>query len=869
MPDAMNQKSTYTGRRRERVTRPSVLIADRIAKTLIALGGFGTILSVSLVFVFLFLVAVPLFKSAGIEQASAVDSIWDEGKEYPVHMAADEYQALMWMYFKDGTIETVRLDDGRVIDRKRPFPGDPPSANVFDPRLGHAAFGFEDGSVRLGTIGYTSQFPDPGALPSEIRTMTPGDRGDFEGGIIEMTPEGQFRTQHLAMEIGEPFYFDQKAGILLMDQSVRPSGPTVAVYDADGYLRIKRVTQRRNLLTGKTTTVLSGGEVKVPAPRGRGEPAHLLLSGIADTVYLIWPDGHLIRFDARKIDAPVPAETIELVDVPGEKVTAVQFMIGKATIVVGDSAGRVRTWFRTRPEDVRTVDGTTLVMSHDLPGGGAPVTALSPSLRSRMLAAGYRDGSVRVFHVTSNQLLAEAGSGREGPILALAMTPKDDAVITATGEALTRWHVRPGHPEATLATLFTPVWYEGYSQPRHVWQSSGATDDFEPKYGLYPLIFGTIKATFYSMLFGVPLALLAAVYTSEFMHPRVKSRIKPTIEMMASLPSVVLGFLAALVFAPFVEHVVPQVLAAFVTVPAVFLLGAYIWQMLPKDSQASLGSYRFFIYLATLPAGLGLAVWLGPMVEIWLYAGDIKGWLDGRIGTATGGWMILFLPLCAVGTGVIFSRVMNPFIRRVSAGWSRNRLATTDLVKFLAGLFLTLGGSLTLSSLLAMLGFDPRGGYLDTYVQRNALVVGFVMGFAIIPIIYTISEDALSSVPEHLRAASLGCGATPWQTAIRIIIPTAMSGLFSAVMIGLGRAVGETMIVLMAAGNTPVMDWNIFNGFRTLSANIAVELPEAVQFSTHYRTLFLAALTLFLMTFVINTMAEVVRQRFRRKAFEL
>jgi len=144
-----------------------------------------------------------------------------------------------------------------------------------------------------------------------------------------------------------------------------------------------------------------------------------------------------------------------------------------------------------------------------------------------------------------------------------------------------------------------------------------------------------------------------------------------------------------------------------------------------------------------------------------------------------------------------------------------------------------------------------------------------VMGFAIIPIIYTISEDALSAVPDHLRAASLGAGATPWQTATRVIIPPAISGLFSAMMIGLGRAVGETMIVLMAAGNTPVMEWNIFNGFRTLSANIAVELPEAVQNSTHYRTLFLAALTLFIMTFILNTAAEAVRLRFRKKSLEL
>ena len=114
-----------------------------------------------------------------------------------------------------------------------------------------------------------------------------------------------------------------------------------------------------------------------------------------------------------------------------------------------------------------------------------------------------------------------------------------------------------------------------------------------------------------------------------------------------------------------------------------------------------------------------------------------------------------------------------------------------------------------------------------TYDQRNSLVVGLAMGFAVIPIIFTIADDAFSSVPGNLTAGSLALGASRWQTALRIVVPTASPGVFSAIMIGFGRAVGETMIVLMATGNTPVLDWSIFNGMRTLSANIAVEIPEA------------------------------------------
>jgi phosphate transport system permease protein len=151
------------------------------------------------------------------------------------------------------------------------------------------------------------------------------------------------------------------------------------------------------------------------------------------------------------------------------------------------------------------------------------------------------------------------------------------------------------------------------------------------------------------------------------------------------------------------------------------------------------------------------------------------------------------------------------------------------------------------------------------YDQRNSLVVGIAMGFAVIPTIFSIAEDAIFSVPQHLIRGSLALGATSWQTLVNVVMPTASPAIFSAVMMGFGRAVGETMIVLMATGNTPVMDMSIFEGMRTLSANIAVEMPESEVDSSHYRVLFLAALVLFVFTFLFNTGAEIVRQRLRNK----
>ena len=202
--------------------------------------------------------------------------------------------------------------------------------------------------------------------------------------------------------------------------------------------------------------------------------------------------------------------------------------------------------------------------------------------------------------------------------------------------------------------------------------------------------------------------------------------------------------------------------------------------------------------------------------------------MNGRVGTAVPGWSIILLPLAAIGAVMLVRRFINPLIRQ-AGGLSRGQVAFAEFGKFILTTGLTLVLAWIGAELCGALLAEPRGWIVGTYVQRNSMIVGFMMAFAVIPLIYTLADDALTAVPSHLRAASLGAGATHWQTAMRIVVPTAMSGLFSAVMIGLGRAVGETMIVLMATGNTPIMNWNIFNGFQTLSATIATELPEAAR----------------------------------------
>jgi phosphate transport system permease protein len=319
-----------------------------------------------------------------------------------------------------------------------------------------------------------------------------------------------------------------------------------------------------------------------------------------------------------------------------------------------------------------------------------------------------------------------------------------------------------------------------------VWQSSSGADDFEAKFGLIPLIFGTLKGTLYAMLVAVPLALLGAIYTSMFMHPNLRAKIKPTIEIMAALPTVILGFLAGLWLAPVLERIFPAMVAMIVVVPASVAVTAILWQYLPGTFIRRLRpGMETFVLIPVIIGAVWICLGLNQPIESFLFGADYKAWFATHWGLR--------------------------------------------------------------------------------YDQRNALVVGFAMGFAIVPIIFSISEEALSNVPRHLIAGSLALGATRWQTLVKLVLISASPGIFSALMIGFGRAIGETMIVLMATGNTPIMDWSLFNGFRTLSANIAVEIPEAPHGGTLYRILFLAAVLLFVFTFLINTVAEVVRQRLRTK----
>jgi len=856
---------------RKRETRLSVLIMDKVADWTIRIGGLFVIVAVFAIMLFLAQVVVPLFMGGKV--TGQFERPLGGGSDL-LAAATDEYHTVAVKLAPSGSVEMYHLKSGRPVSAPSfDFAGKKVTAVAQTIGWDNIAFGFEDGTVRFGRLALAYEVLTLDNLPSGLTRLDERDQTDGAA-VYSAVPGNQFRKVSVSASLdGEQRISEAGRPIVALDYHVggtaeRPTR-SFATVDADGVVRLSTAESRINIMTRQVrTTVRSAAMPSLPAGT---RISRVIATDAGDQVYVADDSGRIHRFDTRDMSTPRLAESLDLV--PGDgRLTVLGFLLGEQSLVVGDSTGRVDVYFRLQRPEARSTDGYTLVRAHTLEPHAGAVAAFSPSQRGKLFVTADDRGHVWLRHSTSEQtaLKLRKQAGSDG-YRALLLTPREDGIlaIDTRGNA-TLWEVAVPHPETTLKSIYGKIWYEGYDAPTYTWQSSSGTDSFEPKLSLVPLIFGTLKATVYTLLFAVPIALLAAVYTSEFVHPAVRSTVKPIMEMMASLPSVVLGFIAALILAPIVETWIAAVLMAFVGLPLCLFLAAYLWQLLPQDQAIRLqGLPKFGLMFVVLAGGLYLCYEVGGIFERLFFAGDIKAWANGDVGSGTGFVFLLLLPVSFAAVMLAARSALGDWLPDTLRRLPAAQAGLADLARWLAFFAAACLVSYIMALLVNAGGGDPRGGVVGTYVQRNTLVVGFAMAFAVIPIIYTISEDALNSVPEHLRAASLACGATPWQTAVRVILPTAASGVFAAIMVGMGRAVGETMIVVMAAGNTPILEWNVFNGLRALSANIAVELPEAVKDGTLYRTLFLAALNLFVMTFVVNTAAEIVRQRFRKRAVQL
>jgi len=228
----------------------------------------------------------------------------------------------------------------------------------------------------------------------------------------------------------------------------------------------------------------------------------------------------------------------------------------------------------------------------------------------------------------------------------------------------------------------------------------------------------------------------------------------------------------------------------------------------------------------------------------------------GLLPLAAGSLKITLLAILIAAPIAIFAAL---YTSSFAPKWSKEVLKPA--IEILAGFPSVVIGFFALVFLASIMqelfGYDYR---------LNAFVGGVAMSVAVIPIIFTVAEDALSVVPRFMTEASLALGASKWQTALFVTLPAATPGVFAAVLLGFGRALGETMIVLMATGNAALLSWNFVEPVRTMSATIGAEMAEVVFGDTHYRVLFLLGSLLFILTFILNGIAEVfVRQRLLKR----
>jgi phosphate transport system permease protein len=721
-------------------------ILDRLAQSVITLGGIAVIISIISIFVFLVKEVAPLFSPPyGTEVGRFAGHPPPRALPQSSLVGTDEYQEIIYQIGggSDRLIRFFNAHSGAALEFDLPSglaAVDVASVARAGGSSNRLALGTGDGRIIPVTIEFTAGFDEGGRRVVPTVSL---------GSPVRVVPTNE--------------------AILRLAYQPTRRGPLVAALTEQGHLWYAATSSATPPIA-----LTSHGATRLTA---------LIFDGRGETLSVGTADGKLYRYDVREGVQPSLIETI-MVAPAGTAVAALSYLIGDRSLAIGSGAGEVSVWMPVRQSQESPLTRFSLI--HRFDAHPAAVTGISPSPRDKGFITGDARGNLFVHYSTSARTMLKL-SGTNRAIRTVTFAPKADGAVALTdqGEVLT-YAIHNPHPETTHATLFGSVWYEGYDRPEHVWQSSSGADDFEAKFGFLPLIFGTLKGTLYAMLIGVPLALLGAIYTAMFMPPHLRAKIKPTIEIMAALPTVILGFLAGLWLAPTLERIFPAVAAMIMVVPASVVMASLLWQCFPAAGFRRLRSgMEAFILIPVIIGAVWLCLVLNQPIESFLFGGSYKTWFATHWGLR--------------------------------------------------------------------------------YDQRNALVVGVAMGFAIIPIIFSISEEALSNVPRHLIAGSLALGATRWQTLVRLVLVSASPGIFSALMIGFGRAIGETMIVLMATGNTPIMDWSLFNGFRTLSANIAVEIPEAPHGSTLYRTLFLAALLLFAFTFLINTVAEVVRQRLRTK----
>lgn len=729
------------------------LLKDKLARYGVVVGGLSVIVAIVLIFFYLLYVVFPLFLPAKAEIISQY-ALPEPALGKTILLEVEEQNVLAVRFTDTGQAVFFETKTGKtVLQQAIPIPEGvqiTSFAKGSPANEGAVVYGLSNGHAIIAKHAYGVTFTD------NKKVITPSIKYPLGEKPLLVNANGA-AIDKIAVKVGDD--------------------DTTIVAKTGDKIRVLNFAKEQSLFEDNATWTHTDATLNMPA----AGVVNMLIDKEESNLFLLSSDGRLGFIDISDKRNPVIKQELNIVS-EGQKVTSFEFLNGDLSLLVGDSTGLVTQWGMVKD----ATNHPALQKIREFKVSDKPIVKVNAEQRRKGFLAADATGMAGIYHSTSEREMIKQQVGHSAPVMAVLSPRASALMVQSENGEIQFWQVQNEHPEVSIRSLWQKVWYESYAKPGYTWQSSSASNDFEPKYSLIPLVFGTLKAAFYAMLVAIPLSLMGAIYTAYFMAPKMRVVVKPTIELMGALPTVILGFLAGLWLAPFIEKNLAGMFSFLILAPVSVMLFAIAWQYLPKAVRQKIPEgWDAAILIPVIILSTWFAFAISVPLETFLFGQTLREWFKSEFG----------------------------------------------------------------------IGYD----------QRNALVVGIAMGFAVIPTIFSIAEDAIFSVPKHLTVGSLALGATPWQTMIKVVLLTASPGIFSAVMIGFGRAIGETMIVLMATGNTPVMDISIFQGLRTLAANIAVEMPEAEVDSTHYRVLFLAALVLFLFTFIFNTLAEVIRQRLRER----
>jgi phosphate transport system permease protein len=527
------------------------LLTDSLFKHTMTVGGISVIVAVSAIFFYLASVVVPLFVAPEVEPRAPYAV---PGPAQPtLAYTGEEQREIGSRVGAQGSVTFFDYDSGAVLSETLlPLPPgvEVTAAAIGERRSYSQGFGLSDGRVMLVQQGFTVTYPDDKRLITPTLSYPLGEQP------IALDPRGQ--------------------PIRLLGVQSSEDGSTLVALSDDGRLLVSGVNVTTNPITGAQTSEQQQSEI-APVPAGVRE---LLIESKQRELFVLHGDRRLARYDIADKSAPRLIETVDIAP-EGQRVTALAMLSGGFSLIVGTDRGELAQWFPVRTE------GTNFALRRirgfePMP---AAVTALAPEFFRKGFIAGDAQGHLGSYFATSQRLLFRDKLS-ERPLVALGVPPRGNGYLAqdASGQVHAA-AVENHYPEVSFSALWQKVWYESYEEPDHVWQSSAANAEFEPKFSLAPLTYGTLKAATYAMAISVPLAILGAIFTAYFMSPRMRTIVKPTIEVMEALPTVVLGFLAGLWLAPLVENNLAGVLLSIVLLPASMIVAAYVWHLMPERDQ--------------------------------------------------------------------------------------------------------------------------------------------------------------------------------------------------------------------------------------------------------------------------------------------